>query len=435
MAGVRDSGLIKTGPWPLGVDNTSQEGELSRDEFGQIVALREAVNVVLASSGRPRRRKGFSSTIIAGDSHSLWSHPHLPHGLFVAGGELTALQPNGMFHPIVPEVHVVQPLSYALINDRVYFSNTAVCGIVGLELQAWSWAPEHPDGQPTLAVGGGSLPPGRYQVAVTFTDLIGRESGSTLAVEITLDAPGGIILTDVPAGHSGTTNVYVSGANDQVLRLYASAPLALGATVTVTAPATGRSLTTQFLEAMPPGNIVRGGHGRLWVARGNELFWSEPLRYGMYNRAKNRMRFQAPIDLVEPIGDGTGGAGVFVAAGNHTYWYGDADPAKWSQAVSAHVGAIPGSSVTVEGTVLGLASPAPVLVWLSRSGKFVVGAPGGSINEIKNSAVVDTAESAAVLVREDQGDTFLTASLRSPTKHALAVSDVAVAHVVSRAPR
>ena len=433
MAGVRDRGLLKAGPWPLGVDNTSQEGELTSDEFGRTIALREAVNVVMASSGRPRRRKGFTS-IIDDPVHSLWSDPLLQHGFFVVGGELTAIMPSGEFRAVTPGVFVTQPLSFALINDRVYYTNAAVCGLIDLGLQAWSWAPEHPAGQPTLAPGSGSLPPGRYQVAVTFTDWLGRESGSTLAAEITLDAPGGIIVTDIPTPATGGVNLYVSGANDQVLRLYDMAS-SWPAGTSIVGPATGRSLVTQFLEPLPPGDIVRAGHGRQWVARGNELFWSEPLRYGMYNRAKNRMRFQAPIDLIEPIGDGTGGAGVFVAAGNHTYWYGDADPAKWSQAVSAHVGAIPGSAVRVEGTVLGLASPAPVLVWLSRSGKFVVGAPGGSINEIKNAAVVDTAESAAVLVREDQGDTFLTASLRSPTKHALAVSDVAVAHIVSRAPR
>lgn len=433
MAGVRDRGLLKAGPWPLGVDNTSQEGELTSDEFGRTIALREAVNVVMASSGRPRRRKGFTS-IIDDPVHSLWSDPLLQHGFFVAGGKLTATMPSGEFRAVTPDVFVTQPLSFALINDRVYYTNAAVCGLIDLGLQAWSWAPEHPAGQPTLAVGGGSLPPGRYQVAVTFTDWLGRESGSTLAAEITLDAPGGIVVTDIPTATDGATAVYVSGANDQVMRLYEMSPSWPGGLI-ITAPATGRSLVTQFLEPLPPGDIVRAGHGRQWVARGNELFWSEPLRYGMYNRAKNRMRFQAPIDLIEPIGDGTGGAGVFVAAGNYTYWYGDADPAKWSQAVSAHVGAIPGSAVRVKGTVLGLASPAPVLVWLSRSGKFVVGAPGGGVNEIKNSAVVDTAESAAVLVREDQGDTFLTASLRSPTKHALAVSDVAVAHIVSRAPR
>ena len=433
MAGVRDRGLIKAGPWPLGVDNTSQEGELARDEFGQIIALREAVNVVLSSGGRPRRRKGFAA-VNADTAHSLWSAPLLQHGFFVKNGQLTALLASGETAPVAPAVFVVNPLSFALINDRVYFSNDAVCGMVDLGLQAWSWAPEHPAGQPTLAIGAGSLDKGRYQVAVTFVDWLGRESGSTLAAEIELPNGGGIVVTDIPTPSEGGTNVYVTGANDQVLRLYDSAAV-WPSGLTVSAPATGRALMTQFLEPLPPGNIVRGGHGRQWVARGNELFWSEPLRYGMFNRAKNRMRFAAPIDLVEPIGDGTGGAGVFVAAGNHTYWYGDADPAKWTQVTSAHAGAIPGSSVTVKGTVLGLASPAPVLVWLSRSGKFVVGTPGGGIAEIKNKAVVDIAESAATLVREDSGDTFITASLRSPAKHALAVSDVATTHIVSRAPR
>lgn len=430
MAGVRDSQLTKRGPWPLGVDNTSQEGELPTDEFGaRPIALREAVNVDLSAGGRPRRRKG-RTRVAAGDLvHSLWSAPQLEFALLVDGGMLKAMRGDESFVDLEVEMGNL-PISYALVNDRVYACNQVAGCIVDQGLQAWSWAPEQPAGQPTLVAGDGTLPAGQYQVAVTFSDMLGRESGSTLAAVIDLPDNGAIALYDMPVPTAGLVNVYCTGPNDQVLRLYGSMS-AWADGLSINGPATGRPLTTQFLQPMPTGDIVRFGHGRLWVARGNELFWSEPLRFGLYHPAKNRMRFNAPIDLLEPTGDGTAGAGVYVAAGSHTYWYGDADPAKWTQAIAAHTGAIPGSSLVVGGTSVGRDTDAPVPIWLTRHGKLVVGVGGAAI-EIPNKAVTDSAQRAAPLLREQNGDTHYVAALKAPQKQGLAVTDVAVAHVVHR---
>lgn len=431
MAGVPDRALTKVGPWPLGVDNTSQEGALPADEYtGRPLALREAVNVDISAAGRPRRRRGYALQRAGTLTHSLWSHDLLDFGLFVDSGQLYALRADLSSVPLGVAMGDL-PVSYALVNDRVYCSNRSASGIVDLGLQVWSWSAEQPAGQPTLAAGSGALPAGRYQVAVTFSDYSGRESGSTLASAIDLPAGGGLVLTDVPAPAFGLCNVYVSGPNDTVLRLYDTAPAWPGGLL-VAGAATGRALATQFLEPLPAGDIVRLGHGRVWVARGNELFWSEPLRFGLYHPARNRMRFAAPIDLLEPIGDGTGGAGVYVAAGNHTFWYGDADPAKWTQGTAALAGAVPGSSLVVNGSTVGKDSDEPTLVWLSRAGKFVIGSAGGAVSEAKGPAVVDSADRAATFLREDAGITNVVAALKAPTKHGLAVTDVAYAHVVHR---
>ena len=45
---------------------------------------------------------------------------------------------------------------------------------------------------------------------------------------------------------------------------------------------------------------------------------------------------------------------------------------------------------------------------------------------------IDTADRAAPLVRDRNGDTHYVAALRAPQKHGLAVSDTAYAHVVHR---
>lgn len=434
MAGIRDGAIYKAGPWPQGVNNTAEEGELPTNEFGtRPVALREADNVDLTAKGRPSRRAGRTPIYSGSLAHSLWSDDRLGFGLFVDDGSLFAIFPDRTTQALGVVVGAM-PLSYALINDRVYFSNRTVSGLLTLDLQAWSWSPEAPGGQPTLtAVDGYALDPGVYQVAVTYTDALGRESGTTQAVLVDVTEGQGIELSSIPTPEDAvatpTVNVYCTGPNDQVLKLYASLFADTQAGVISAAPA-GRPCATQFLAPLPAGQLVRAGHGRQWVAVGPELFWSEPLRYGLFNPVRNRIRFHADIDLLEPVGDGAQGAGVYVAVGTHTYWYGGADPKNFTQAVAARSGAVAGSGQTLPGSDFGLDSPAPIAVWLSDDGKFVVGAPGGQMVTMANGAVIDDADRAAVLYREQNGVMQLIAALRGPQRQGLAVVDRAYAHVV-----
>jgi len=434
---VRDEDMVRVGPWPAGVNNVAQEGRLPTNEDGMPVALREADNVDLDPTGRPIRRRGTEQFFFGELTHSLWSVDPLPFGLFVDRGALHALHPDRTIERVGAELGNM-PVSYCLINDRVLFSSHTACGMVDLDLQVWPWAPEQPSGQPGLSLAAGyGLAPGQYQVAVTFFDALRRESGSTLAAVIDVPEGYGISLDAIPLpldpGTSGIA-VYVSGANDQVLRQYAVLPPGTRSG-TVHTTANGRALSTQFVEPLPAGQIVRYGSGRQFVGHGTELLWSEALRYGLFNPATNRIRFPAPIDLAEPVGDGGPGAGVFVAAGSRTYWLAGDDPAKFTQQIVRSCGVVPGSPVLVNGDVIGVESATPVLLWLARDGHFCVGMPGGQVIALKKGeAVVDDADRAAVLLREESGLSQFIAALRAPKAQSLAVSDRAVAHVIHRDP-
>ncbi|HEL5043005.1 hypothetical protein [Stenotrophomonas maltophilia] len=435
---VRDEDLRPAGPWPLGINNVAGEGALPTDENGIPRALREANNVDLDAAGRPQRRRGHQRFRSGALTHSLWSHEHLQYGLFVDGGQLHALHEDERAEALGIDVGL-DPLSYALIGDRVFFNNSTSCGVLDIDLQGYSWSPEHPAGQPVLVPSAASaLAPGQYQVAVTFMDRLGRESGSTLAAVIDIAEGGGFELRDIPlpvAPDTTSVAVYVSGPNDQVLRQYVILPAGTRSAPVLSA-GEGRALTTQFLRPLPPGHIVRGAHGRQFVACGQEVLWSEALRYGMFRPSANRMRFNAPIDLMEPIGDGLpDGAGLFVAAGARTYWYAGADPKDFSQVVARGSGAVPGSAMVVNGDVIGLQSAAPVLIWLARDGYFCIGLPGGQVQVLKKGeAVIDDADHAALLLRQQDGLSQLVAALRAPQGQSLAVTDRAVAHVIHRDP-
>lgn len=432
MAGVPDDGLVKAGPWPAGVNNLAKEGLLPEG------ALREADNIDLDKAGYAGRRVGYLRSYAGTLVHSLWSHDHLDFGLFVDSGQLHAIRADESVEALGITVGD-QPLSYALINDRVFWSNAVACGLLTLDLQAWEWAAQQPDGQPDAAPEPGyGLHPGQYQVAITYTDALGRESGSTLAVVVDVPEGHGIRLASIPMPADLTatpiTNIYLTDANDQVLRLHSSQPSGMSIAV-IGQQAKGRAISTQLLRAMPAGHIVRSGSGRQFVARLREVLWSPSLRYGMLDPARNRIRYPDAIDMMEPVGSGTPGAGVFVAAGKRTVWLGGADPQAFTQTIAHSSGVVPGSSMTVSAAVLGLERSDDVLVWLARNGHFCVGLPGGQVMQLKlGEAVVNDASRAAVMFREHDGLQQLVAALRGSRKQGLAIADKLVAHVIHEDP-
>lgn len=137
---VRDEDLRPGGPWPLGINNVATEGALPKDEDGIPRALREADNVDIDAAGWFRRRRGSGRFRPGALTHSLWSHELLQHGLFVDAGQLHALYEDERTEALGVDVGL-EPLSYALIGDRTFFSNTTTCGILDIDLQPGDWAP------------------------------------------------------------------------------------------------------------------------------------------------------------------------------------------------------------------------------------------------------------------------------------------------------
>lgn len=433
MAGVSDDDLVRLHGWPLGINNVAGETAMPRSDEGTPLALRDAVNIDLDKAGKPRRRQGSSIVHAASLGHSLWSDDHLSFGLYVDDGELCALHEDERREALSLQVGD-HPLSYTLINDRILWSSATHCGLLTADLQPHPWAPEHP-GAPLAMITPGSLPAGIYQLTATFTDKLGRESGCNAATVIEVPDLHSIevMLPQPVSPETVAVNLYLTDANDQGLRLHSThAPGT--AQVIVHQQATGRALSTQFMEPMPPGHIVGHHNGRLYVATGRELRWSEPLRYGMWS-PRSRVMLPQRADLIATVGDGTEGAGVFVAAGDRTYWLAGRTPDDYTLQIAYSSGAVPGTAVQVSGTVFGLETTTKVNAWLARNGLFCLGLPGGQIVPLKQGeAVVDAADAGAVLIRQEGGLQQLIVALRSPQRQGLAVTDTAVAHVIYAQP-
>jgi hypothetical protein len=439
MAGVSEKGLIPVGPFSAGVDNLNEETNLTRSDDGKrIVALREGVNIDLPRSGWPRRRGGCTLEISGTRMHSLWSGGRFPYMLYADGANLFARNTGGTLF-VVRSGLAPREISYAIPHDRVYASNGTQAWCVLPDGSSVPWGVESPAGQPQCDPSSdGGLDAGTYQVAITYLDAYGEESGTGQAVTITIPndatglATGGIALSHIPQPIDGSVlriRVYVTPTNGDVLYQARDLPVGQSSAVIGTGNR-GRPLATQFMAPMPAGQIVRTLGGRLYVASGNRQTWSEALRYGLTNPGKNTRQVGEYIALMEAVGEGGDSPGLFVSDHKRTYWIGGTNPATQTQHIAYPYGAVRGTGIVVPASMFGLDTTLPVAYWLANNGVACLGLPGGTVVPLREKQVVaPNASSGASLFREKNGIRQIITSLQGASAQGLAVSDRTSARV------
>ena len=82
------------------------------------------------------------------------------------------------------------------------------------------------------------------------------------------------------------------------------------------------------LVPLPGGSDIHYWQGRLVVARGNSLLWSESLRYGLHSATRNFVRFASKIMWTAPLP-----TGIYVGTRDNVYFLSGSDPAKFTRIV------------------------------------------------------------------------------------------------------
>lgn len=430
MTGVADTKPVELQAFG-GIDNLNPVDALRRG------AVREAVNVDLNAAGQPQLRGGYREAVPGTYGHSIFGASFglvgvLDNALVVSSG--TAATTQTVRAGMAP-----RELSYAELNGDVYWMNGVEFGRIRghdyADTPGWLDNP----GTPLASVtANGGLAPGDYQVALTFVDADGRESGSDLANYLTVPAGAGIRL-DAIAYHPAAVKVrlWVSDPNGDVLRHVRDLPAGL-TYLTIGGGARGKVLETQFRVPLPPGQIIRSHNARLWVAAGNTLHFGEAFRYGLCH-PDNAFRFFAPIDLMEPVGQAET-SGIFVAcggggddAGGRTFWLTFADDKTSRRVVCYPHGAVPGSSGSAPGKLFGLDTTGDVAFWVSWNGVFCVGLPTGQVLPLtEGQLAIPVGTRGAPLVREAKGLRQILMAMRGQVSaDGLAVGD-AVATTIRR---
>lgn len=378
---------VKLGSLAPGLNNRLEATQLQQvlPDRSRATFLYGAENVDINDRGRLRRRVG-QTLVAAGDAHSLWGDGGGAFSVF--DDSLVQLEESGagLARSVVRAGMPRLPVSYSRGGDgEVYWSN-------GAALRRISAGQDRPVATaplsvaPSLNVGAGALPAGRYIVCFTVVSEDG-ESPSTPPVQVEMPENGALVIGPAAAD----ALVYVSGPNGEIPILQGAVGAA-GLTL-YTLSETGRRCTTMNTVVMPAGTIVRHYNGAMLVASGSALSISLAYNYGLLHPGKGYITFPAPVTLVEPV-DG----GVFLAA-DKTYWMSDLLNGSDGLREVLPYGAVPWSSHSLPAQKEGQRK----VCWHSSRG-LVIGSSDGTARAVQDDVLTFAdAASGASLYRERNG--------------------------------
>lgn len=293
--------------FPKGVNNVLPEYALEPD------ALRDSSNIDLYDDGKVRRRRGMTQRLSLSGAHSFWSDPKNLNpdvSYYVAGTTMYALRSNAgtlTSTAVATGLAAGNKVSYLYLNGDVFWTNNLISGRIRNGVNV-DWGVEIPFKKPVLTAGtGGGLFAGRYQVALTYRNSLGEESGTEQAVAVAVATNGKITLSGLPAPISADVAqmcIYVSAPDGDVLHKVAIIPAGTASYVVTSVANAGTVLKTQFLQQMPAGSRIAHLNGFIFVASGSTVFFSEPLRYGLCNLNESFYMFPQEVTEILTVPDG-----------------------------------------------------------------------------------------------------------------------------------
>lgn len=347
---------VTSGPF-LGID-TRLPAEKLIEESGAYV--RDAVNVDLSDAGTLSRRAGYTLQESMSRPHSLWSDDEV--GYFACGVDLMRFDGTAASVP-VGTVNAGAPVSFASTPRGVVWTDGTKLGLlkdsasdsVDLGVQA-------PNPEPFVYAGvGGALAAGQYRVAfASVHPTSGERSPVTVPRLLEVGEAGKLVVT-LPVGAMDTW-VYVARDGEV---LYHEATARAGKTGCEVAQIStmGAAVPAHVEGRMPAGRWVRYHNGRLLVASGDTVYYSDPFDYARTRPASSFVRLDGEVVLIEPTD-----VGVYLATADTTYFAAGNDFAAATLSVVAPYGAIPGTAVS--------GANDKSLWWFSSRGQVKAGASG-----------------------------------------------------------
>lgn len=429
---VTEGQLVPIGPFPAGANNIALETSVPARSF------RKGVNVNVTDDGKVRRREGYTKIIDAYEPRCLYGAGK--RAFFAIEGDLYAAAasrgPDGL--PTLADVQLIYSgldpageLSYTLIEPDVFVSDGQSNLRIGPDNFVSSWSLPALDFPLVTTTEGGSLEAGRYFVAIAAKAMSGEEGPLTDPMVIEVPADGKMFIalpTSIPAG-TARVAIYMSKPNGKELLLLTAVPASAGQ-VTVGKQRLGRPPVSQDLDPMPPCRFSAVWNGRLLVAYGAAVVWSEPNQFALTQSAYNFLPFSEDITMLAAI-DTAGG--FFVGLGSKTYFVVGANPADASLTLAYSAGVVPGTLVMVPGARLPFDDPPdmPVPMWMATNGVFCVGFMDGSVHPLTETRFVGAhAEAGAAMFDQRNGQNRYVATLRNPSENNFAMSDQITAEVV-----
>lgn len=387
--------------------------------------LRVATNIDIDDTGGPTRRSGFTAALVDGAAYHSGFHSKRGICLVGKGPALHMFDPLTNTSSLLTALGSAAQLSYTENNGDIFFSSeTGGIGMIPFPTtSARMFSNQTPE--PPVATTGtdyGNIPAGAYKLAVTVTDDLGEESGLSGTSSVTLAATGRVYVQLPNIATGATTNVFITSEDGEALRLVGSYSHLISSINITEQPFAGAIPTTLGMAPLPAGRFIATLGGRMYSARGDTLYFTEPYRRSLYSKAHGWMKFDTAISFIGPVDDG-----LYVGDSRGVWFVDGADPVKQKMTFITPIRAVPCSSISVPAAVFPqelIKTDKPVALWLARNG-YTAGLPGGNIVLLQDKRIklpaVQLGMTAAPALIEREG----FKQVISPVNFPLATSGIA----------
>ena len=244
------------------------------------------------------------------------------------------------------------------------------------------------------------------------------DTGTVYRMDV--DASGAVTRTEVAAGFGHTTPIRYAQVNEAV---YFTDGLRAGSyhprpgPTPAWADAVGGTVGERVLAPMPPGSCIAYGAGRLLVAVGALLTYSEPFTPSLRSVSAGYELLPEPITCVVHVDGGT-----FVATASATYFAAGGFPAQSFREVLAYGAPEQQPGYRQDGGAH----------WMSTKGIVSCNRLGELSNLQDEHIAMSVSGAAATLWREADGMTSIVAALSSPSSTGAGVGSYMQARLVKK---
>lgn len=325
---------VDLGKFTKGKNNVAKETSLPEG------SLREAINVDIDDVGNARRREGYELLYSGSDIDSLYKN------YFREGSSLKYLNDDNTAS-IVTSVAKYK-ISYTKINELIYCTD-------GTDNFILDGLTAYPLGAPTPKLMGQEPESGDIQTTYTYRNqLTGEESGAArgLVNAVSSEKVGYDLIQWNTTGNDG--------------RFY---------------DASGRILETQFMDILPAGQIIEYYKGKMYIADGSTLWFSQPYRFGVNKTSADFFSFPSHITICVAVD-----SGIYVVA-DQTYFITFSKTEEASLREVSQDVAVEGTGLLISGSDLGFEFESEVAYWFGPKGA-TIGLPDGQVHNITDDVLV-----------------------------------------------
>lgn len=391
--------------------------------------LTQAENIDIDSQGAIRLREGYTNIIAGTDSHSLWSDSY-KEAFYVDAGILYRIDSNDTTNRVQLTTGLSGArLSYVKIGSKTYYNSIGGdSGVIEVNgVRSWGILP--PNLSPFLSVISGQLTAGIYAVSIRYKTGDNRVSGAGIqqAIHVTDDNAGLLIsgLADSSDPLVTHTEVFISPPNGEVLYLAGSVPTGSSSLSVTGLWGDMVPLEYQFVTPPPAGELMQVYRGRMYMAQGNILWYSEPHSYEHFNWS-NFITFEDEITNIMPVDDG-----IFITSDRLIFLEGR-EPETFDVRDRENYKAAKYTGVAIIGGDILMENIPTGLKWLFTSDKGIVmlGTGGLVFNLTERNVMVDGAETGAAIFKSKNGMNQYMSLLKNPEANRLHIGDSATADII-----